>query len=102
MKRRILGWLFIVHSLAHAGIGVWIAGDGPPFILELLWTIALVGYMAAGLALLRTPVLRDGWKPILGTATVASILLCIAFSGLIGILGFVVNVALFAIAADVM
>src|SRR4051812_24804640 len=90
MKRVILGWLFIAHALAHAGLGVWIAGDGPPFLLELLWTVALVGYLAAGLAVLRVPVLREHWKPILGAAAVSSILLCIAFSGVIGLLGFAV------------
>ena len=23
MKRFVLGWIFVIHSLAHASIGVW-------------------------------------------------------------------------------
>ncbi|HEY9228387.1 MAG TPA: hypothetical protein VIP11_17145 [Gemmatimonadaceae bacterium] len=68
MKRVLLGWIFILHALAHAAIGIWIAADNPPFILTLFWLVALVGFLATGLGLFRAPVLRHVWKPMLATA----------------------------------
>ena len=100
MTRTRLGWLFIIHALAHAAVGVWIAADGMPLFLALVWTTALVGSFATGLALLRAPGLRHVWKRLFVTALVASSLLCVVFGGTFGLLGFGVNLVLFVLAGD--
>src|SRR4051812_38188938 len=102
MKRTILGWLFVIHALAHAALGVWIAGDGAPTFLLLAWMVALVGFVAVGLALFRAPFLRDRWKGVLFAATIPSALLCVAFGGWLGVTGFAIDMALFIMAGDVM
>jgi hypothetical protein len=101
MTRTILGWLLILHALAHAAVGVWIAADTPPALLTLAWMIALVGFLAVGLGLLRAPFVRDRWKALLFGATIASSILCIAFGGLFGLAGFAIDMILFVVAADV-
>jgi len=100
MNRTILGWLFIAHALGHTAIGVWTAGTGVPVVTTALWIIALTGYVAVGLALLRVPVLRDRWKALLALATGASMLICIGFDGLFGVLGVAIDVLLLILAAD--
>jgi hypothetical protein len=101
MKRVLLGWLIVIHALAHAAVGTWLASDGVPLLLMLLWIVALVASLATGLAILRLPVLRHAWKRLLVTGLVSSSLLCILFGGLFGLVGFAVNIALFVIAGDV-
>ncbi|HET9426657.1 MAG TPA: hypothetical protein VFO55_14940 [Gemmatimonadaceae bacterium] len=102
MRRGLLATLLIVHGLAHASIGVWTAADGSRAAVNTLWGVAVVGYVAAGFALLRVPFLRTHWKAILVTSTIASILLLILYGGIFGLLGVPVALALVFIAFDVM
>lgn len=102
MRRGLLATLLILHGLAHASIGVWAAADGSLAAVNTLWSVAIVGYLAAGLALLRVPVLRTHWKPILVVATIASMLLLILYGGVIGLLGLPADLGLVFLAFDVM
>ena len=101
MKRIILGWLLVVHGLAHAALGVWIAGDNPPLLVSILWMVALVGFFGAGLGVLRLPLVRDRWKLLIVTAAVASSLIGVGFGGGYGLVGFLLNLALVIATTDV-
>jgi hypothetical protein len=102
MRRGLLALLFIVHGLLHASIGVWAVASHSLATVNSLWSVAIVGYIATGLALLRVPVVRTHWKSILVTTTIASLLLLIMYGGLLGLLGVPVGVALVFVAFDVM
>jgi hypothetical protein len=91
----------IVHGLLHASIGVWAAAGHWLAAVNTLWSVAIVGYVAAGFALLRVPVLRTHWKPILVTTTIASLLLLTAYGGVFGMLGVPIDLALAFVAFDV-
>lgn len=101
MNRILLGWLLVVHGLAHAALGVWIAGDNAPLFVSILWMVALIGFVGAGLGVLRLPLLRDRWKVLIAGAAIASSLICIGFAGGYGLAGVVVNMALFITTTDV-
>jgi hypothetical protein len=102
MRRGLLALLLIVHGLLHASIGVWAAAGHSLTLVNTLWSVAIVGYVAAGFAMVRVPYLRTHWKPILVAATMASLLLLIVYGGLLGLLGVPVDFALAFIAFDVM
>src|SRR5215208_4153544 len=70
MKRRLLAVLILAHGLAHASAGVWAAANGPLLLVTALWSVAMLGYIAAALGLMRTPVLRNRWKELLVSATI--------------------------------
>jgi hypothetical protein len=99
MKRRIaIGLLLVLHGFAHASVGVWAAYYGPLWLVTLLWGASMVGYLAAGFGVLRTPLLRDRWKSILAVATSASILLLLIYGDSTTILGIAVDVAIVVMA----
>ena len=53
-----------------------------------------IGYLAAGLGMLRVPLIRDRWKQIMVVATSASIILLLLTRDLFGSLGAVIDVLL--------
>lgn len=63
-------------------------------MIELLWSTALLGYLAAGLGMLRVPLVRHHWKPLMIGATAASMLLLILMHDLVGSMGIVLDVGL--------
>ena len=102
MRRGLLAFLLLLHGLAHASIGVWTAADGSVAAVNTLWSVAIVGYLAAGFAMLRVPLLRTHWKPILVVTTIASVLLLILYGRLFGLIGIAIDVVLLFVAFDVM
>lgn len=102
MLRIVLGWLLIVHALAHAGVGTWSSASGTMWVVTVLWTTAYVAYTIAGLGLLRVPELRRRWKPWLVVATCASILTLAWHPSVLGLLGVAVDVALLIVVLSVM
>ena len=102
MRRGMLAFLLLIHGLAHASIGVWTAADGSVAAVNTLWSVAIVGYLAAGFAMLRVPLLRTHWKPILVVTTIASVLLLILYGRLFGLIGIAIDVVLLFVAFDVM
>ena len=102
MKRGLLATLFILHGLLHASIGVWAVAGHSLAVVNTLWSFAIVGYIAAGLALLREPLLRTHWRAILVTASIASVLLLVMYGGLLGVLGVAVDLVLAFVAFDIL
>jgi hypothetical protein len=94
MRRIVLGTVVVLHALAHANVSVWAASAGPTWLVELLWSIALLGYLAAGLGMLRVPIVRHFWKQAMLFGTVASIMLLLLMRDLVGSLGVVLDVLL--------
>jgi hypothetical protein len=69
--------LLIAHAIWHAYTGTWALAHYPIWLGAILCSVAVVGYMAAGLGLLRTPLFRDAWRPLTFVAAIASIALTI-------------------------
>ncbi|HEY8852641.1 MAG TPA: hypothetical protein VIM36_10695 [Gemmatimonadaceae bacterium] len=74
-QQKILGFLFLLHGLAHAAIGIWAAETGRWWVLAPLWELSMVGFIAAGFGALGVRRLRDAWRGITFVAASASILL---------------------------
>ncbi|HEX2781701.1 MAG TPA: hypothetical protein VHM30_19505 [Gemmatimonadaceae bacterium] len=94
MRRVLLGILIIIHGLAHAASGVWLAADGPVWLVTLFWGLAMLGYLATGFGMLRVPVLRRWWKQTMMVATIASIALFLAYLDPLGLFGSIVDIVL--------
>ncbi len=94
MKRILLGLIVVLHALAHANLVIFASASGPAWIIEPLWGVALLGYLATGLGMLRVPLLRERWKQSMIAATVASIMLLLLLRSLFGALGMALDVAL--------
>lgn len=102
MLRIVLGWLLIVHALAHAGVGTWSFRPGTMWVVTVLWMTAYVAYTIAGLGLLRVPGLRRRWKRWVVIATCASILNLAAHPSMLRLVGAAVDVALLIVVLSVM
>ena len=100
MRRIVLGIVIILHALAHANVAIWAASSGPGWLVELLWSTALVGYLATGLGMLRVPLIRDRWKQIMVVAISASIILLLLMRDLFGSLGAVIDVLLLVLVME--
>jgi hypothetical protein len=93
MPRVIVGWLLIVHALAHTFAGSWSAGE-TTWAMTLPWFVASSCYFAAGLGLLRVPLLRHWWKELILVATCASIVMMVWYHPPGGMIGIIVDIAL--------
>lgn len=100
MRRFFLGSAVVLHALAHANFILFAATAGPPWVIEPLWSIAILGYLAAGLGMFRIPWLRDRWKQCLVAGTVASILLLLTTRALLGAAGVVLDIALLVLVLE--
>ena len=94
MTRILLGLVVILHALAHASLAVWAAPYAPRWLIDVLWSLALLGYLAAGLGILRLPVMRHFWKQMMVIATVSSIVILLLTRHLMGAAGVAMDVAL--------
>jgi hypothetical protein len=97
MPRVILGWVFLLHALAHTFAGSWSSAQ-TPWAMTISWFIASGCYFAAGLGLLRVPVLRKWWKELVAIATGASILMMVLSQPPGAMLGLVVDIGLALVA----
>ncbi|MEO7456929.1 MAG: hypothetical protein ABIY52_11760 [Gemmatimonadaceae bacterium] len=100
MRRLILGAVVMVHGLAHANFAIYAAHSGPAWLVQALWALALLGYLSAGLGMLRVPVIRDRWKPLLIVGTVSSMMLLFLMRDLLGSLGIVIDVLLLVLVME--
>ena len=82
MRRTLIGLLFVLHGLAHAGAGMWAADRGPAAIVTPLWAAAMLGFVAAGFGLLGMPGLHRRWEALSVTAVAASLVLLLFFGHL--------------------
>ena len=100
MRRIALATVLLLHGLAHASVGVWASSEGPLWLVTVLWAAAMLGYFAAALGLFRVPLLRRYWRPLLTAATAASILMLTLYSERVGLIGALVDVALYMFALE--
>jgi hypothetical protein len=91
-RRRIaLAVVVLLHGFAHANAVIW-AGDAvPSWITTLFWGVAVLGYLGAGFGLLRVPLVRGHYRPLMSVATIASIALLTIIGGTIAFVGVVVD-----------
>lgn len=75
IQQKLLGWFFLFHGLAHAGVGIWAAETGRWWLVASLWELAMVGFVAAGFGALGVAGLRELWRASTMVAAIASILL---------------------------
>src|SRR5689334_20248253 len=75
--RRLVAFGLIAHSLGHAYAGTWVMQQHSPWLGLPLWFVAVVGFAAAGLGLLRLPYLRRVWVLLTVAAAIASVGLCV-------------------------
>ena len=61
MRRILVGIALILHGLAHANAGMLAANDAT-LIATMLWAVACVAFLAAGLGLLGVRVLYRYWQ----------------------------------------
>lgn len=100
MRRISLATLLLLHGLAHASAGVWASSEGPLWLVTALWATAMLGYFAAALGLFRAPVLRRHWRALLTAATAASIIMLALYSQRVGLIGAIIDVALYVFALE--
>jgi hypothetical protein len=91
MPRVILGWLFLVHALAHTFAGSWGSAQTRSG-MTMAWFVASGCYFAAGLGLLRVPVLRAWWKELVVIATGASMVMMVWDHPPGGMVGLIVDI----------
>jgi hypothetical protein len=73
--RRLLGFLLVIHGLAHAGAGMWATRSAPPWVTTTLWIIATTGFVLAGAGLLGVSRLDVRWRPLAASAAATSLAL---------------------------
>ena len=91
--RRTMGWLLVVHGLAHAAPGMWASALGPAWLVTPLWAAATLGITAGGFGLLGAYGLRRWWEHLAIGGTLASLLLLLLFGRTILLAGMVLDVA---------
>ena len=92
MRRTLIGWLFILHGLAHSALGFWAASLGPQWLVTPLWWIAQVGFVAAGAGLVGVSGLRRIWAPLGFAAALSSIALFGLYGHIALMIGLVMDV----------
>ena len=97
MPRVILGWVLLLHALAHTFAGSWSSAQ-TRWAMTIPWFVACLCYFAAGLGLLRVPVLRTWWKHLVLVATGASIILMVWYHPPGAMVGLIVDFGLMLVA----
>jgi hypothetical protein len=92
-----LGILLLLHGFAHANASIWAGQAVPQWISSLFWSVALLGYLGAGLALLNVPLLRGHHRQLMSAATVSSIALLTIIGGSIAFIGVLVDLVFLTI-----
>lgn len=77
--RRLVGFLLVIHGLAHAGAGMWSMRSAPAWVITALWFVATTGFVLAGAGLLGAPRLEVRWRLLAAGAAVASLALLAFF-----------------------
>ncbi len=96
--RRVgLAVVVLLHGFAHANAGIWAGHAVPLWITTLFWGVAMLGYLGAGFGLLRVPLVRGHYRPLITAATIASIALLTIIGGTIAFVGVVVDMVFLTI-----
>ena len=92
MKRTLIGIVFVLHGLAHSGLGMWAMPLGPDWFVVPMWWLAEVGFIVAGFGLLGIPWCRKIWEPVAVVAVASSILLLQRFGSVALAFGLVLDI----------
>jgi hypothetical protein len=95
--RVALGAVLLLHGLAHSSAVTWPGDTAPAGLVTVAWTVALWGYIAAGLGLLGVPLVRRIWKPAMTAAMGASLVLLTLAAGAIAFTGGLVDLAVLTV-----
>jgi hypothetical protein len=91
--RRLIGSFLVLHALAHAGAGIWVYGVNEAWPVTVLWFIATLGFLAAGIGLIGVPLLDRHWRAVAVTAAVASLALVALYVHPVSIVGSAIDAA---------
>lgn len=95
--RRFIGFLFVLHGLAHTGAGMWASAFGPTWLVTGLWLLASTGFIAGGLGVLGVPGLRRRWEPYAVAGAAGSLLLLTFYGHLALLVGLAIDALLLAL-----
>ena len=73
--RRTLGFLLVIHGLAHAGAGMWLVTSTPVWIITALWWLAITAFLASGTGLLGLSWIDRHWRAFANVGALASLAL---------------------------
>ena len=90
-RRVALAVVVLLHGFAHANAVIWAGQAVPLWITTLFWGVAVLGYLGAGFGLLRVPLVRRHYRPLMTAATIASIALLTIIGGTIAFVGVAVD-----------
>ena len=79
--RRILGLVFTLHGLAHAGVATWAGSNEALWLVYGLWSASVLGYLVAGLGLLGVSPATRVWHYALAIGLGPSIALLATVTG---------------------
>lgn len=71
MRPLLLGVVLVLHALAQAAQGMWAAERAPGWIVAPLWLVAMMGFLAAGFAVLGLERLKQSAAPLALAALIA-------------------------------
>jgi hypothetical protein len=94
MKRTLIGLVFVLHGLAHSGVGMWAVPLGPDWFVLPVWWLAEVGFIVAGFGLLGIPWCQEIWEPVAVVAALSSILLLQRFGSVALAFGLVLDIVI--------
>ena len=75
--RRTIGFLMLLHGLAHAGAGIWPMTSAPVWIVSTLWWLAIAGFFASAAGLLGVPSIDRHWRAFANIGALASLALIV-------------------------
>ena len=79
--RRLLGVVLTLHGLAHASVSTWAGTYEAFWLINTLWSAALLGYLIAGFGFLGVPLARRVWPHALAIGMGTSIALLTIVGG---------------------
>lgn len=73
--RRTIGLLLVMHALAHVGAAMWLSAGVALGTVSALSSLAMAGFLAAGIGLLGVQPLDRRWRFLAGVGALASLAL---------------------------
>ena len=79
-----LGFVFLLHAMAHSNASTWAGAHAPVWLVTTLWSASILGYLIAGFGLLGVPFANRWWAHGMAIAMGTSIALLSMVGGPIG------------------
>jgi hypothetical protein len=97
VKRKVLGWLLILHGLAHVGPGMWASDRAPILLVTLLWVVTLAGLLGGGFGLLGVEVFKRHPRGLVLAGLAGSVPLLVIFGHSFALPGALIDLVLLAL-----